>query len=59
MTKHIAFRFWYFGELYILLHLCGITHASWWWVAFFYLIDLQEGLGSWLVDRKHKKEETI
>jgi hypothetical protein len=54
MTKNrsVGFRFWYFGELFIILHLCGIVHptwqfiewqiSTWWWVPFFYLIDLGE-----------------
>lgn len=46
MKYPAQWRFWYFGELYILLHLCGVTHASWWWVAFFYFIDLNEGIGA-------------
>jgi hypothetical protein len=38
----MQFRFWYFGELFLLLQFANITHVSYWWVAFFYLIDLGE-----------------
>jgi len=37
-----GFRFWYFGEIFVLLHLAGTLHCSWWWAAFFYAVDAAE-----------------
>jgi hypothetical protein len=47
-----AFRFWYFGEVFILLQLTGLTHSSWWWAALFYAVDLQEGIAYYRTDGK-------
>jgi hypothetical protein len=41
----MQFRFWYWGEVFLLLQFANITHVSYWWVAFFYLIDAGEYYG--------------
>jgi len=57
MNKKVwALQFWYFGELFILLRLTGLTHASWWWLVLFYGIDIQEGLAFYLGSPLERKK---
>lgn len=40
-----GFRFWYFAELFMMLHWGGAIHVSWWWLLYFGFVNMSEYIG--------------